>query len=83
MVNVSWNDAQEYVAWLSRRSGATYRLPTEAEWEYAARAGTTTARWWGEEIGIGSANCQRCGGEWDGRMMTSPVRTFQPNAFGL
>ena len=59
-----------------------YRLPTEAEWEYAARAGTTTARWWGDGIGTGEANCNGCGSKWDGQLI-APVGTFGPNPFGL
>ena len=83
MIHVSWGDVREYVVWLSsRRPGATYRLPTEAEWEYAARAGTTMARWWGAEIGRGNANCNGCGSQWDGRM-TAPVGSFRANSFGL
>ena len=53
VINVSWDDAQQYVAWFSRMTGQPYRLLTEAEWEYAARAGTTTAYYWGDEIGKG------------------------------
>ena len=82
MINVSWDEAQQYVAWLSRMTGQPYRLLTEAEWEYAARAGTTTAYYWGDEIGKGNANCNGCGSEWDSRR-TSPVGSFKPNAFGL
>jgi len=79
---VSWDDAQAYVGWLSMRPGAAYRLPTEAEREYAARAGTPTARWWGDAVGRGNANCVGCGSQWDGRM-TAPVGSFRPNGFGL
>lgn len=84
VIDVSWNDAQQYVAWLSRMTGQPYRLPTEAEWEYAARAGTKTAFFWGDEIDSGSdnANCNGCGSAWDLRK-TSPVGSFKPNAFGL
>jgi formylglycine-generating enzyme required for sulfatase activity len=82
VINVSWDDAQQYVAWFSRMTGRPYRLLTEAEWEYAARAGTTTAFYWGEDIGKGNANCKGCGSEWDNRE-TSPVGSFKPNAFGL
>ena len=78
----SWDDAQQYVAWLSKMTGKPYRLLTEAEWEYAARAGTTTAYYWGDEIGKGNANCNGCGSQWDNRQ-TSPVGSFKPNAFGL
>jgi formylglycine-generating enzyme required for sulfatase activity len=82
VINVSWEDAQHYVEWLSKFTGQPYRLLTEAEWEYAARAGTTTAYYWGEEIGEGNANCDGCGSEWDNRE-TPPVGSFKPNPFGL
>jgi formylglycine-generating enzyme required for sulfatase activity/class 3 adenylate cyclase len=82
LINVTWEDAQLYVAWFSKMTGRRYRLLTEAEWEYAARAGTTTAYYWGDEIGTGNANCNGCGSKWDNRE-TSPVGSFKPNAFGL
>jgi formylglycine-generating enzyme required for sulfatase activity len=82
VINVSWDEAERYVAWLSRMTGHRYRLLTEAEWEYAAGAGTTTAYYWGAEIGKGNANCNGCGSQWDGKQ-TSPVGSFEPNAFGL
>jgi formylglycine-generating enzyme required for sulfatase activity len=82
VINVSFDEAQTYVEWLSQMTGQPYRLLTEAEWEYATRAGTTTAYYWGGEIGKGNANCDGCGSEWDNRR-TSPVRSFKPNAFGL
>ena len=80
--SVSWNDAQEFVTWLSKLTGHEYRLLTEPEWEYAARAGTTTRYSWGDEIGKGNANCNGCGSEWDGKQ-TAPVGSFKPNAFGI
>jgi formylglycine-generating enzyme required for sulfatase activity len=82
IINVSWDDAQQYVAWFSKRTGRPYRLLTEVEWEYAARAGTTTAYSWGDEIGTGNANCNECGSEWDNRE-TAPVGSFKPNEFGV
>jgi formylglycine-generating enzyme required for sulfatase activity len=79
--NLDWNDAKSFVAWLSRKTGKTYRLPTEAEWEYAARAGTTTAFYWGNAIGKDHANCAGC----DSRALnqTEPTGTFPPNPLGL
>jgi formylglycine-generating enzyme required for sulfatase activity len=81
-INVSWDQAQRYVAWFSTMTGKSYRLLTETEWEYAARAGTTTAYYWGDDIGTGNANCDGCGTQWDNKQ-TSPVGSFKPNAFGL
>jgi formylglycine-generating enzyme required for sulfatase activity len=82
VINVTWDDAQRYVVWLSKMTGQPYRLLTEAEWEYAARAGTTTAYYWGNEIGTGKANCVGCGSQWD-RKGTAPVGSFAANPFGL
>jgi formylglycine-generating enzyme required for sulfatase activity len=82
VIYVSWNDAQEYVRWLSGKTGQTYRLLTEAEWEYAARAGTHTARYWGNAIGHNKANCDGCSSRWDNKQ-TAPVGSFSPNGFGL
>ena len=78
---VSWNDAQEYVQWLSLLTGQKYRLPSEAEWEFAARAGSETPYWWGSDIGVERANCEGCGGI-DGTE-TVPIGSFAANAFGL
>jgi formylglycine-generating enzyme required for sulfatase activity len=82
VVNVSWDDAQGYLQWLSAKTGDNYRLPTEAEWEYAARGGTKTGYWWGEEVGQNNANCLDCGSQWDNKFV-APVGSFKPNPFGL
>lgn len=86
VINVSWNDAQAYVQWLSdrlnRRTGQLCRLPTGAEWEYAARGGTPTAYPWGSELGKNNANCGSCGSLWDYKE-SAPVGSFSPNKFGL
>jgi formylglycine-generating enzyme required for sulfatase activity len=81
VTNVSWDDAQQYVAWVAKLTGKPYRLLTEAEWEYAARAGTATAYSWGDDIGKGNANCDGCGSQFNKE--TAPVGSFKPNAFGL
>ena len=82
VVNVSWGDAQSYVRWLSAQTGKTYRLLSESEWEYVARAGTETAYSWGDSIGVNRANCDGCGSAWDGKM-TAPVGSFATNAWGV
>ena len=82
VINVSWDDAQAYVRWLSRKTGEEYRLLSEAEWEYVARAGTRTRYWWGDKIGWKRASCSGCWDRWGGRQ-TAPVGSFSANAFGL
>jgi len=82
VINVSWHDAKEYLAWISRKTGLEYRLLSESEWEYVARGGTTTRYSWGNSIGSHNANCSGCGSEWD-TVKTSPVGSFAPNGFGL
>ena len=82
VINVSWRDAQDYAQWLSDKTGKRYRLPSEAEWEYASRAGTQTRYWWGDDIGKNNANCDGCGSQWDNRQ-TAPVGSFKANAFDL
>jgi formylglycine-generating enzyme required for sulfatase activity len=80
--NLSWNDAQEFVTWLSRLGGKQFRLPSEAEWEYAARAGTQTRYWWGDQLQSDMANCKGCSGVYES---TQPLKvgSFKPNPFGL
>ena len=80
--DVSWDEAQQYVKWLSSASGKAYRLPTEAEWEYAARGGTATAYWWGDKMAAGKANCKDCGPPWQ---VDAPanVGSFAANPYGL
>jgi formylglycine-generating enzyme required for sulfatase activity len=82
VIGVDLDDARRYVGWLSRMTGKPYRLLSEAEYEYAARAGTQTAYPWDSEIGKGNANCDGCGSKWDGKQ-TAPVGAFAPNQFGL
>jgi formylglycine-generating enzyme required for sulfatase activity len=81
VINVSWTDANEYVTWLSQKTGHAYRLPSEAEWEYAARGGASTPFSWGQTVGVDMANCQDCGNGLG--KQTVAVKAFPPNAFGL
>ena len=84
-INVSWDDAQTYVRWLSRITGKEYRLLSEAEYECAARAGSETKYPWGDDIKLNSkpmANCDGCGSQWDNKQ-TAPVGSFAANQFGL
>jgi formylglycine-generating enzyme required for sulfatase activity len=82
ITNVSWNDAKQYVAWLAAATQKPYRLPSEAEWEYAARGGTQSKYWWGDQLQPGMANCKNCT---DAAGAEQPVKvgTFKPNPFGL
>ena len=83
VINVSWEDATAYAAWLSEETGAAYRLPSESTWEYAARAGTTTRYSWGDDIGRNRANCEFCRGHWDDENRTAPAGSFAANPWGL
>ena len=82
VVNVSWEDAAAYAEWLSAETGRLYRLPSEAEWEYAARAGADTSFSWGNEVGFEQANCNGCGSQWDNDR-PAPVGSFDANPWGL
>jgi formylglycine-generating enzyme required for sulfatase activity len=82
MRDVSWDEAQLYLKWLSTVSGKPYRLPTEAEWEYAARGGTATRYWWGDQMKGGNSSCEGCGEPWNAER-PPPVGSFTANPFGL
>jgi formylglycine-generating enzyme required for sulfatase activity len=82
VVGVSWSDARAYATWLSRETARTYRLPSEAEWEYAALAGGRGSYWWGFGLEPNRAVCFDCGSAFDGRS-TAPVGSFSPSPFGL
>jgi formylglycine-generating enzyme required for sulfatase activity len=82
MRDVSWDEAQLYLKWLGTVSGKPYRLPTEAEWEYAARGGTATRYWWGDQMKGGHSSCEGCGEPWNTER-PPPVGSFAANPFGL
>ena len=82
VMNVSWDDANAFIAWLNAETGQQFRLPTEAEWEYAARAGQETEYWWGDAFSPDQANATGTGGR-DRWSTTAPVGEFPPNPFGL
>jgi formylglycine-generating enzyme required for sulfatase activity len=82
VANVSWSDAKQYAAWLAETTRKPYRLPSEAEWEYAARGGTQTRYWWGDQFQPGMVNCKNCS---DILITDQPVKvgSLKPNPFGL
>ena len=82
VTNVSWTDAKQFAAWLTEATHKSYRLPSEAEWEYAARGGTQTRYWWGDEFQKGMANCKNCA-DVAGAEQPIKVGSFKPNPFGL
>jgi len=82
VVCISWYDAIAYTEWLSAQSGERYRLPSESEWEYAARASTNTRYSWGNELGQNNANCEDCGSRWSSKK-PAPVGSFPENPWGL
>ena len=81
-VNISWDDTQDYTNWISEFTGQTYRLPSEAEWEYVARGGSQTTYWWGNTMQDGFANCRDCGGIWD-KKVPATVDSLPSNPFGV
>jgi formylglycine-generating enzyme required for sulfatase activity len=82
VAGISWNQALEFTHWLSDKTGYVYRLPREEEWEYAARATTDTARYWGDELGKNHASCAACGSVFDNKY-PAPIGSFAPNEWGL
>jgi len=81
IINVTWLESKAYLKWLSEKTGKTYRLPSESEWEYAARAGTQSEFWWGDDVGQEKANCRDCGPTISHQ--SQPVDSFKPNPWGL
>ena len=81
VINITWDETHLYLDWLSKKTGHIYRLPSEAEFEYAARAGSISEFWWGDKIGTSLANCRNCGPKISHQ--TKPVDSFKPNPWGL
>jgi formylglycine-generating enzyme required for sulfatase activity len=82
VTNVSWSDTQKFTEWLSQVTQKNFRLPSEAEWEYAARGGAHTKYWWGDQVQLGMVNCNGCNEAYDA-MKPMKVGSFKPNPFGL
>jgi formylglycine-generating enzyme required for sulfatase activity len=82
ITNISWSDAKQFAGWLATTTKKAYRLPSEAEWEFAARGGTQTRYWWGDQFQSGMANCKNCT---DVPAAEQPIKvgSFKPNPFGL
>lgn len=81
VINITWAEANMYTDWLTKKTGNTYRLPTESEWEYAARADTITEFSWGDKVGTSLGNCRNCGPKISHKSL--PVDSFKPNPWGL
>jgi len=79
---INWHDAQEFINWINKKTKKNYRLPSESEWEYAARAGSATAYSWGDEIGTNNASCNGCN-EGDDESIINQVKKHPANAYGL
>lgn len=82
VINVNHEMVRGYAKWLSNKTGKTYRLPSEAEWEYAARAGSKSNYWFGDRVGENQVNCRKCGSPWSG-IGNAPIGSFAPNQWGL
>lgn len=82
VINITWQQAKAYTQWLAKITGQPYRLPTEAEWEYVARAGSESNYWWGQKLEPERAVCGECGSPWDGKQ-TAPVGSFPANSWGI
>lgn len=82
VINVAWTDAKAYAEWLSEQTGMNYRLPSEAEWEYAAKAQNKNPYFWGSAVSKGAASCAHCGSQWDNKS-TAPVGQFNPTEWGI
>jgi formylglycine-generating enzyme required for sulfatase activity/class 3 adenylate cyclase len=83
ITNVSWSDAKQFVSWLAGTTQKSYRLPSEAEWEYAARGDTRTKYWWGDQLQPDMAECKNCTNTTAGAEQPVKVGSFKPNPFGL
>ncbi|TAN48908.1 MAG: formylglycine-generating enzyme family protein [Rhodospirillales bacterium] len=83
VMNVTFDDVTQYLTWLSKKTGKRYRLPSEAEWEWAARGGAKTIYPWGDGMEDGLANCRSCGAEPFGGFSSAPVGSYPPNGYGL
>lgn len=82
VINISHDMVHGYAEWLTKTTGKKYRLPSEAEWEYAAKAGTKSNYWFGDQVGENQVNCRKCGSPWSG-IGNAPVGSFAPNPWGL